>query len=713
MSVAPVNILEEWEVDDENIPSSIVAQEGWEVDSPAPSQPVINMGQGQEAAQDPAMVQYIESIGPGQAALIATGKGMTTMGRAADQLYNVFSGDDASFEETKARALQEKAQFKPLEEQYPKSTFVGEVAGETAAMPFGGLGTGKLIRYLTSVLTGAGAGAATEVGQGDDIGLNTVIGAIAGPAGEGIGDLVSKFGTPIIDGVKRIFQNKGITNVNSYISPEGNITAAGEDLLNKLDVTPEEFQAAFGNLTDASRLEGLSPEAQLRVARAQTVDVPLSEGQATREFGIQSSEDILRNSEFPEGQIARQFFEAQQVKLVEARDNFTRLIGGELDATRTARGSQVRANLREIDSAEREVISNLYDALKDVPGGNQRIRTDNYNFAAEGIIREYSPTDRISTGVKRIFEDFDIGVDPSATVKKSVKWEGPLTFKNAERMRKRLNKINPTESDDIAVVQQLKKNLDDLFAGAVAQVPENSPISAAANKARKAAAENFDRFKAKDVIQNLIDFKKGTRTDKISDERVLDVILSSGNQKIANLKAIKKILGSNPTNNSIQTWRNIQTQAAIDLFGKATTELPDGFVISGAKLNSEIGRIGDEALKEIFDPKQYLELKKLQSIIADVTIPVSGTRNPSGTGARIMNMIGKFVRLPGLTGKAAEMLQAGVRSSTEEAQRELILSGIEKGASHSKVASALLAMSVSSASRQAALENRERASANN
>jgi hypothetical protein len=146
MSTPLSNIPDGFELSPESIPP---APEGYEVVIPTPNQAVINMGQGQEAAQDPAMAQYIESIGPGQAALIATGKGMTTMGRAAEQLYNVFSGDDASFEETKARALQEKAQFQPLEERYPKSTFVGEVAGETAAMPFGGLGSGALICYFS------------------------------------------------------------------------------------------------------------------------------------------------------------------------------------------------------------------------------------------------------------------------------------------------------------------------------------------------------------------------------------------------------------------------------------------------------------------------------------------------------------------------------------------------------------------------------------
>jgi len=647
----------------------------------------------------------VSDIGPLQAGLIATGKGMTTIGRAGQQALNVLTGDEAAFQALQTRAQQEEQLFAPLEEAQPLATFIGEVLGETAALPVGGVGAGLLRRGATAAVSGAAAGAATELGRGgEDVGATAAIGAVLGPIGESIGALVQRFGGPAIDAIKKIITEKIGSVPPGLITPQGSITEQGEKLLSSLNINRQEFTDAFGGLTEAGRLQGLDPQAQLRVARAQTEGVPLTQGQATREFELQSGEDILKGLEGREGERARLFFNEQQKSLVDAKDTFLQKIGDDLETSRTARGEQVRTTLRDINSAEKIAISQLYGNLTDLPGGDQIIRTEVLKEFSDELVREIVPSTRIQRGIKNIFNDFEILDEPVKTATS----QGPLRFRNAEKMRQRLNKLSPDNPADITVVAQLKQGLDDLVAAATEQFPSNTPIGQAAQNARSAARRNFERFSAKDIVENIISFRKGTTTDRVPDELILDKILASGNQKIANLKKIKSVLTTSPTNASRKAWEGIQTQAMLDLFSKAVTETPQGFVISGNKLNSAIKRIGDEALTTILRPKQLTALKQLQAVIGDATIPVPRTTNPSGTGARVMNMMNRLFTFPGLTGKIAAFVSAGSNALRDQAERQLVLEGIEKGASSLQRSRGFLQLATSIGLRGAALEELER-----
>jgi len=647
----------------------------------------------------------LSSIGSFQAGLIAAGKGMTTIGRAGQQAVNFLTGDDASFQATKQKAQQEAETFRPLEELFPVSTFIGEVIGESAALPIGGVGTGMINRGISSVVAGATSGAATSAGQGsDNVGVTAALGGVLGPIGEAFGTLVSRFGGPAVEGINSIIAKKFGAVPQGVITPNGQVTKKGEKLLSELKITRSDFQEAFGGITDASRIEGLDPQSALRVARAQSQGVNLTEGQATRQFEIQSAEDILKGLEGKEGTQARLFFNNQQQALNKSKDKFLESLGGDVDVSRTARGEQVKTTIREINSAEKMAVSELYTKLGTMEGGNDKIKADVLLSMSDNLVREYVPSDRIQKGLANIYNDFEISPDFEPTAIS----QGPLTFKNAEKMRKRLNALKPDTDADISIIASIKQGLDDLVAGATSQFPENTPMGIAAKEARTAAAQRFDRFAAKDVIEDLISFKKGTKTNSVPDELVLDKILASGNKKLVNLRRVKQILTKNPTRESATAWNNIQTQAMLDVFGKAVTRTPDGEFISGAKLNTAIEKLGDETVKELFSTKQIAALRQLQSVVGDATIPVPKTTNPSGTGARMMNMISRMVTLPGLAGKVSGFISAGANAVKDGAERQMILDGIEKGASSQVKAQALLRLSSSLALRNSATEERER-----
>ena len=647
----------------------------------------------------------VSDVGPAKAGLIAVGKGMTTIGRGAEQAVNALTGDEQKSARNQLRYKREEGPYGKLEEAYPASTFVGEVVGESAAFPVGGVGTGLVKRGASSMITGGLAGGLTEAGQGgDDVGTTTALGAVFGPIGEAFGTLVGRYGGPAIKALRELIYNKMGSVPEGIMTPSGALTPKGEQLLNDLNISRGEFDSAFGGVTDVTKIDGLDPEAALRVARAQQEGVPLSEGQATREFEIQSAEDILKGLEGREGTQARSWFSNQQEALIRSKDNFLETLGGDIEANRTARGSQIATTVRDMEKAERVAIGELYTRLSDLPGGEDRIKGGLLMNRAEELIREYNPDSNIEQGLKYIFNDFEIGPDfePSSTS------QGPLTFKNAEKMRKRLNQLKSNDPGHIAVITQLKQDFDNLIAGATSQFPENTPIGDAAKAARKAAADRFDRYEAKDIIEDLMSFKSQTKTRKVSDELVLDKILASGNQKVANLRVIRKLFTDTPTPEGTLAWDNIRTQAMMDVFGKAVSKTPGGFFISGSRLNTALDTLGEEAIFELFTPEQIVSLRRLQSVVGDATIPVPKTTNPSGSGMRLMNLIGRLVTLPGMTGKVASFMSAGANAVSDEAERKMILGGIETGATKPQKALGFLRLVSSIGSRGTALEEMER-----
>lgn len=643
--------------------------------------------------------QAIES--PLEAGLIAAGRGMTGIGRGAQRLFALATGDTEEADRLAQLSQSEEQVFQPLEERFPVSTFVGEVAGETAALPIGGAGTGLAARGLSAAGVGGLAGGVSELGRGGTGGesaLAAATGTVFGPVGEAFGVLTNRFGAPAVRAFGNILTSRGINP--SDLIKDGIPTETGLQVIDNLGISEDEFQAAFEGVGEVAR-QGRTPEESFRIARAAEEGVDLTQGQASRDFAEQSAEDTLRGLEGIEGTRARTFFTEQQEQLTRAKDNFVNKLQGEFDDS-IERGVGVRSTLREINAAERATISDLYQGLKEIEGGDTRINASLLETMESDLARELSPSDRVLRGVQNIFEDFELR--PSDSPSRLA--QGPLRFNNAEAMRQRLNKLKPTESADIAYVSELKRGLDDLFAGAVDALPENAPIQEAAQAARSRAAQRFATFENKDIIEDLTSFKRGSTTERVPDELVLNRILASGNRKVTNLKAVKRVLNQNPSRASLQAWREIQTQAALDIFGRAID--PSTGAISGRRLNSSIERFGQPALSVLFDKNQLNALKRVQGVIGDATIPVARTTNPSGSALKFINAMSRVASLPGMTGKVAQILGSGASEIQDRAQRQAILEGIERGATQTQRGNAFLQLASGVGARQSLLEQQER-----
>ncbi len=155
---------------------------------------------------------------------------------------------------------------------------------------------------------------------------------------------------------------------------------------------------------------------------------------------------------------------------------------------------------------------------------------------------------------------------------------------------------------------------------------------AAFEEARGATRQHKQTFEAKDIIQDLTDFKSGTMTPKILPENVFTPLFNNP----TNLRKAKAVLLADDAGGTgAQGWKAIQSQALAHIAEGARN--PQTGDISPARLNSAIGKFGDEQLKILFEPADYNRLKSLQATIGR-TAPMSGTVNYSNTFSKLYNL---------------------------------------------------------------------------
>ena len=125
--------------------------------------------------------------------LIGAGRGALDVYQGLKQL-GLNASDATGFTENAADEYtadvnQDIALYNKLSEAHPYSTGAGRIAGNAAAAPVGGVGTGIATRALSGGLAGAAVGAAgySEANTFQDRQRNAMLGGVGGAAGEAVG----------------------------------------------------------------------------------------------------------------------------------------------------------------------------------------------------------------------------------------------------------------------------------------------------------------------------------------------------------------------------------------------------------------------------------------------------------------------------------------------------------------------------------------------
>jgi hypothetical protein len=430
-----------------------------------------------------------------------------------------------------------------------------------------------------------------------------------------------------------------------------------------------------------------------RTREAEALGIPLTRGQAMQDFAVQDTEQTLRAQASGDGDKARTFLVDQADKIKTATTKFREAFGP-VDATRTERGQLVKDAVRELRDQGKAGVSALYREAESMGGGGLALDHSNIVDAAKRVLVEADVPDGVKNVVRQemarygmLGKDAVTAEDGLTTVKltdgRRVQFYGdpePLTVGNAEAFRKAISAQYMVDGPR-KLSQGIKGAIDEAVEGAIESAARNGvdgPVGAKLQEARRAVVVQKQTFAAKDIVQKLIDWRKGTRTDELLPDHAIREVLSGD---LTNLRKMKAVLLSDPTGKSKAAWQGVQAEAIGSIFDKAyvaNANLGGGSIgtISGAKLNSEIIRFGVPKLKVLLSEQDFDRLMSLRRVIGEATVPISGTTNPSGSAFKLMRFLGpmasKFAGIP-LAGPVLDVASGLVKQAkaTAEAQRTL------------------------------------------
>lgn len=566
----------------------------------------------------------------------------------------------------------------------------GAVAGEVLSNP---------VRDVISGLTG-GAGAQA----GDDIGgiPGAIIGGIAGAVGGAHG---ARAAEALADRIATAFPRSVI------LDDANNLTDEGREIILRTGAQLEDVQRSYTRLRSKSKkptsteelnrdtdaiIQGMGgtpapvPEAGTpppvvpkdAFTEAKDEGIQLTRGQAEQDFSVQNDENSMRAVATKEGEKARQFFNTQQEQIRGAVERFKQSFGKDAGSA-ADRGAIVKQAVSDLRDHGAEGVRELYRQAESLGGDGLKLDTKVIHDAATDVLIDEAVPEGVKRAVSQELARYGIigKAQPTneAGITKvtlddgsSVQFRGPpkqLTASNAEDLRKAINRLYDPTKPNLSG-QSIKPAIDDALEAALEQTADQGAegISDAYGAARDAFKTQKKTFAAKDIIDNLIASKKDTDTPVLLPEKAIAQVIGSGADGITNLRKVKGLLLSKPTESSKQAWAAIQHQSLADIFdGAIQRNVNTGGDmlenISGAKLRTQIfDKFGKDKLKIVLGDEEFNRLMALQRVIGNATIPLSGTTNPSGTFTKLVNYMGRgALKFTGGFGDAAVALAGKAR----------------------------------------------------
>lgn len=181
-----------------------------------------------------------------------------------------------------------------------------------------------------------------------------------------------------------------------------------------------------------------------------------------------------------------------------------------------------------------------------------------------------------------------------------------LTYTAAKTLRSRLTSLADQiegvskKAPALGVIKQLTTRLDTAIDGGLGAFnPQLRDAWRQANAIWKGTAERYDN----DLIKGLV--KAAERYHGGTPEKVFEMVWRRGAE--SDLLRLKKALGETSTE-----WASFKRQAVETLFDRAGLSIETDLI--GKKLESELAKMGEGALKAVFKPKERTWLREFANL---------------------------------------------------------------------------------------------------
>jgi len=539
--------------------------------------------------------------------------------------------------------------------------------------------------YKGAMALGATQGALVPSDSYEGKALNVGFGAAGGAAGQLVGNTISK-GINKAQLAKEL-QAEALAQANNQELPQ--ILNPQLKLLlkqNGIDVgtMSREAQRGLRNYIENTP-NAASPEAMIRVARAQSLQHPvtLTKGGASGNFADQQAESILNMSPV-EGEAIR----AHNATINKAiTDNLKSVATNQKPAVTNTYdvGKSVQTSLSKAEDASLTKVGQLYNTADATAGGQlvdpapiiARLMRHQDDILVDNDAR---PALAMISRLKRLglaTVDNDGNILPTGNM---------MTAEQAMALYKAANQSYVQGANSSRHLADFKRGiLESLENTATAGGTSIGSDFKAATAAFKEHVKKYDNPK---MVSALLRVTKGTDDPVIASEQVLDKIVMKGSiDDINNIKATLMSSDKSVRKEALQAWRNMRAATANFLLEKAyignSVNVAQDRVVSGNNILNAVKSLGgggtakNEALgwtkiETIMGKKTANELKNIVQVSLDATRKVNGAATTSGTAERLAAILG-HVPLAKPAAIVVKAAMSGVKTQANKmAEQEMI-----------------------------------------
>ena len=541
---------------------------------------------------------------------IAGGRGMTNIGRAAqDGIFRITGNDDA-LARLNAKDDREQLAYDRFDEENPIASGVGQFIGETAATsliaaPARALMVGGKLQKAMSIkkrmALAAGEGAATGViatkGDLEDRLKGGVIEAGLGSTMEGTAGAIGR--RLSLRKARKSYVKEGLADEQAYI-----------------DAKMDEAARVGGYQMDAADASGRS-----------------------------SALDARNRSRASEDPSQLQFEADAEADIIDAARGYADGTGG-VHRTDNEIAEELGAVLADERAADMKGVDEAYDSWRASHGSDVMLDTTGFMGVMDSMLG------KVRQGQKSLVPEIK-----EIMAKHKVDRNSPISVDQVEEVIQDINSLyKPNDDKYNGVAGKIKEAIDDWATegfGDLTDLPENSPIRLG-QEARRTARAAFKKWDTGDIVDKITSFSRGTKNLRTNPIEAVKAF----NQK-KNLKELRKLklrLQSSEDPRAKQLWADM---AAAPLFDALDKALP---AVSG-------GKVG-EGGQQLFGTAAFFNAIKNQRLAPETKKLLWGNKADSIEKAMVSwNERGKIIQTrgdPGKSGTAAAtkaLSQAGVRAS--------------------------------------------------
>lgn len=603
-------------------------------------------------ARQEALREVAQEVGPLQAFLIGTGKGMYDIARG------VGLAEPAGEVEREA--------FAALEQERPIAATAGEITGQAAPFAAAGPLAGGVralgARAIPALAEPAGLGArmlgtgllgATEAGvltRGEGAGFGDVAAATGAGGAVGIG---AEILLPVVGRLgRKIFQRvRGAEPTGPMLDRMGRPTPELQEALSGAGMSFEDLTQDAAEAIQGQARAGLDP---VQVARKEFLE---AEGIApTRAQITRSATDFQAQQEAAKTSTrVRDAIEKQEAALT------TRFNQAVLETGGQAYSPSVSVIEKVVDKATTldQKISDLYRLAREAAPTEKNI---DFSKLASSLRRNLPKDSRTGGNIRAIVGE----MQAQGVLDKGMKVRGKVSVEAAEELRKLMNELyDPQNPFGNMILREFKETLDDDVFRA-----SGADIFREARAAKRSFEEDLARAKISKFDSRKQNLVRDLLENKIDPDLFSEKVVFGKGWRADDLEQLKAYVGKGPEWNDLKAdvLASIRDQSFIG------PEDASGFrALSRDKLERAINKIGEKKLNVIFDKEEREFLSRMLKV-AKLREPVRGTAMGRGPSAQAIGRIEQKLRNLPVMGALVDVVnvdaagRAALRAKPEKAR---------------------------------------------